>query len=222
MSRAIAWGGLVFVLTLLLELPAAFVARQLDWPPGWQPGGVSGSVWDGRATRLGVLGPVEWKVRPWAQDAQLNLGFQQRIWELSIHGWPWNWQAQLAPRAVSALPPTTFVLDGSWEGRLQVNGAGRTCRTTEGALLGHDLALLSPWMVNLGSTRVELQCRDGMRLLADLQLPAEHSFKVQADPQRQRLQVDGRVEPGAAVTPLLVQARWLQPPGQTFSKVLGK
>ncbi|MBK3453510.1 MULTISPECIES: general secretion pathway protein GspN [unclassified Pseudomonas] len=219
MSRAvILWGIWVFSLTVLLELPAAFVARQLPWPTGWQPSSVSGSLWTGRAARVGALAPVDWKIRPWA--AQVNLGFQQRIWELSIHGWPWNWQAQMAPRAVSALPAPMFVLDGRWEGRLQVNGAGMSCLRAEGELLGHELALLSPWLVKLGNTRIELQCRGGLRLLANLQLAAEHHFKIQADPQR--LQVDGQVEPGAAVAPLLVQARWLQPAAQSFSKVLGK
>ena len=59
MSRHIAWGVLVFALTLLLELPAAFVARQVPWPAQWQPDGVSGSVWQGRATRFASLGPLE-------------------------------------------------------------------------------------------------------------------------------------------------------------------
>ncbi|WP_339532755.1 type II secretion system protein N [Pseudomonas mucidolens] len=222
MSRVIAWGALVFVLTLLLNVPAAFVARQLAWPSGWQPVGISGSLWNGRALRLGAFGPVQWTVRPWTREAQLNLGFQQRIWALSIHGWPWNWQATLAPEAVNPMPPSMFVLDGSWAGHLQVSGAGRTCRSAEGELLGRDLALLSPWTLNLGNTRLELKCRDGLRLSANLQLPAEHQFQIEADLQRQRLQVDGQVEPDAAVTPLLVQARWLQPPEQTFSKVLGK
>ncbi|NMZ10039.1 type II secretion system protein N [Pseudomonas proteolytica] len=219
MSRAlITWAVLVFALTLLLELPATFVARQIPWPAGWQPSGVAGSVWHGRAARVGALGPVEWHLRPW--KAQVNLGFQQRIWALSVQGWPWKWQAQLAPRAVNALPAPMFVLDGRWEGRLQVNGAGASCRNTEGQLVGHDLALLSPWLVKLGNARIELQCSDGLRLLADVQLAAEHHFKVQA--AAKRLQVDGQVEPGAAVTPLLVQARWLQPAAQSFSKVLGK
>jgi len=222
MSRSIAWGALVFALTLLLDLPAAFVARHVPWHAEWQPSGVSGSVWHGRATRLASLGPLEWEVRPWAGEVQLNLGFQQRLWEGSIRGWPWNWQAQLAPRAVSALPATAWVLDGRWQGRLQVNGAGRRCRSAEGELVGKDLALLSPWQINLGSTRIELQCRDGLQLLADLQLPGEHGFKVEADLQRQHVRVDGRVEADAAVIPLLVQARWLHPPEQTFSKVLGK
>lgn len=219
MSRAvILWGIGVFALTLLLELPAAFVARQVSWPTGWQPSGVTGSVWNGRAARAGALGPVEWRIRPW--KAQMNLGFQQRIWALSVQGWPWNWQAQLAPRAVSALPAPMFVLDGRWEGRLQVDGAGAGCRKAEGELLGHDLAVLSPWLVKLGNTRIALQCRDGLRLLADLQLAGEHHFQIEAQPRR--LQVDGQIEPGAAVTPLLVQARWLQPAAQSFSKVLGR
>lgn len=212
------WAVVVFAVTVLLELPATFVARQVPWPAGWQPSGVSGSVWTGRAERIGALAPVQWHVRPW--QARFQLGFQQRLWGLSIHGWPWNWQAQLAPRAVSAMPAPMFVLDGRWEGQLQVNGSGASCRHTEGELLGHDLAVLSPWLVNLGNTRIQLQCRDGLRLLADLQLAAEHRFKVEADSQR--LQVDGQVEPGAAVTPLLVQARWLQPAAQSFSKVLGR
>ncbi|MFO2466519.1 type II secretion system protein N [Pseudomonas sp. 15FMM2] len=222
MKRAIAWGTLVFALTLLAQLPAAFIVRQINWPSGWQPNGVSGSLWNGHASEVGALAPVQWAVRPWAREVQVNLGFQQRIWELSIHGWPWNWQAQLAPRAVSAVAPPMFVLDGAWDGRLQVNGAGANCRTAAGALVGDDLALLSPWLLNLGSTRLELQCSGGLRLLADLQLPAQHRFKINADLQRQRLQIDGQVEAGAAVTPLLVQARWLQASEQTFSKVLGR
>ncbi|MBN0975831.1 general secretion pathway protein GspN [Pseudomonas hygromyciniae] len=219
MSRGvITWAILVFALTLLLELPATFVARQVPWPAGWQPIGVAGSVWNGHATRVGALGPVAWNLRPW--KAQVGLGFQQRFWALSIQGWPWNWQAQLAPRAVNALPAPMFVLDGHWEGRLQVDGAGTGCRKTQGELVGQDLAVLSPWLVKLGNARIALQCRDGLRLLADLQLPAEHHFKIEADPRR--LQVDGQIEPGAAVTPLLVQARWLQPAAQSFSKVLGR
>lgn len=219
MSRVlIMWAMLVFALTLLLELPATFVARQVPWPAGWQPSGVAGSVWHGRAARVGALGPVEWHLRPW--KAQVDLGFQQRIWALSVQGWPWKWQAQLAPRAVNALPAPMFVLDGRWEGRLQVDGAGTGCRKTEGELLGHDLAVLSPWLVKLGNARIALQCRDGLRLSADLQLPAEHHFKIAADPRR--AQVDGQIEPGAAVTPLLVRARWLQPAAHSFSKVLGR
>lgn len=223
MSRAIvAWAVGVFALTVLVQVPAAFVARQLGWPVGWQPEGVSGSLWDGRAARIGALGPVQWRLRPWAQDVQLNLGFQQRTWRLSIHGWPWRWQAQLAPRSTGTHTATLFVLDGEWEGHLQINGAGRSCRSTQGTLLGHDLALLSPWTVNLGNTRIQLQCTKGLRLLAQLQLDAEHSLKLDVDPQGQRARLDGHVEPGAALTPLLVQARWLQPTAQTFSKVFGK
>lgn len=222
MRRAIAWGAAVFVLTVVLNLPAAFVARQWNWPAGWQPAGVSGSLWHGHAARLGAFAPLQWQVRPWAGEARLSLGFQQRSWQVAVQGWPWNWRATLAPGAVNTLPPSLFALDGTWAGRLQVSGAWRSCRSTEGELLGRDLALLSPWMLNLGNSRLALKCSDGLRLLADLQLPTEHRFNIEADLQRQRVQVDGQVEADAAVTPLLVQARWLQPPAQTFSKVLGK
>lgn len=222
LSGMLAWGALVFSLTLVLNLPAAFVLRQLNWPPGWQPAGVSGSLWQGRIAHLGVLGPLDWQFRPWARETQLNLGFGPRIWALSIQGWPWNWQAQLAPHAVSGLPRAGFMLDGEWQGRLQLSGAGRECRNSEGTLIGSDLALLTPWQVNLGTTRIELQCQGGLRVLAELQLANEHRFNIEADLARQRAQVQGWVEPAAAVTPLLVQARWLTPGQQSFSKMLGK
>lgn len=218
----VVWGVLVLTFTLLLNVPAAFVVRQLDWPPGWQPQMVSGSLWDGQMAQLGALGPVEWSVRPWAREIHVDAAFQQRIWALSLHGWPWDWQARLAPGVVSAAPAGSFVLAGQWGGGLNVSGAGRACRSSEGELRGTDLALLTPWVVSLGNTDIRLECREGLKLLATLYLKDEHRFDVEADWDRKRVKVDGRVEPTAAATPLLVQARWLSPGQQSFSKTLGR
>lgn len=218
----IVWGVLVLALTLLLNVPAAFVVRQLNWLPGWQPQAVSGSVWHGRMAQLGALGPLEWSVRPWVREVHVNAAFQQRNWAFSLHGWPWDWHAQLAPGAISATPAGAFVLAGQWAGRLNISGGGRVCRSSEGALRGTDLALLTPWLVSLGNTDIRLECGQGLKLLAVLHLKDEHRFDVEADWDLQKIKVEGRVEPTAAVTPLLVQARWLSPDQQAFSKTLGR
>ncbi|GFM89845.1 hypothetical protein PSCICO_52440 [Pseudomonas cichorii] len=223
MSRKL-WmlGTLVFALTLLLNMPAAFMARFIAWAPGWQPQGVAGTLWSGRAERLGSVGPLSWRLQPWIGQGFVSAGFQQRAWELKMQGWPWAWSAELAPAASLITPAAAYAVDGRWQGRLLMQGRGAKCTSSEGSLQGQDLALLSPWMVVLGNAHLKLECRDAMKLLADVQREGEHRFEILLEPAASRMKISGRVEPAALVTPLLVQAGVMKTGASQFETVLGR
>lgn len=214
-------GVAVFILTLLLNIPAAFVARFIPWTPDWQPMAVTGTLWSGRMDRLGVVGPLEWRLQPWIGQGIVSAGFQQRSWELQLNGWPWAWQARLAPAALQMTPLTGFVVDGDWQGSVHIKGSGARCRSSEGELRGRDLALITPWTVVLGGAQLRLDCREGLRLLADVQREGEHRFEGWMEPAVGRVKLNGKVEPDAMVTPLLVQAGLLKAGASEFERVWG-
>lgn len=214
-------GAAVFILTLLLNLPAAFIARFVDWPPGWQPQVISGTLWTGRMERLGSVGPIAWTFRPWAGRSQVSAGFQQQDWALSLNGWPWAWQAELIPGAPLVTPTSGYVLDGHWRGRVIAQGRALRCLSSEGEVYGEDMALLLPWTMVVGKARFRLECRDAMQLLAEVQRHGEHRFEARLDPFARRLNLSGRVEPDASVTPLLIQAGLLKPGAGDFARVFG-
>lgn len=62
MSRwGMLWVSGVFSVTLLVELPASWVARGVGLPMHE----VSGSLWQGQARQLGPVGPMQWTLQPW-------------------------------------------------------------------------------------------------------------------------------------------------------------
>lgn len=214
-------GIAVFVVTLLLNIPAALVARFIPWGAGWQPVAVAGTIWNGHMERLGMVGPLAWRFQPWIGEGQVNLGFQQRNWELQLSGWPWSWHAQLAPVARQMTPATGFVMDGDWQGRVQIKGHGATCSSSSGELQGRDLALITPWTVVLGRAQLRLECLEGLRIVANAQRDGEHRFEARLDPVVGRIKLNGWVEPDAMVTPLLVQAGVLKAGASQFERVSG-
>lgn len=223
MNRTLwALGIVVFTVTLMFNLPAAFLARFVPWSSGWQPVAVTGTLWNGRMDRLGAVGPLVWRIQPWFGHASLSAGFQQRLWALNVTGWPWAWQAQFEPVASQMTPAAGYLLDGQWQGRLQLNGRGATCLSSTGDVQGQDVALLLPWTVVLGSAHLKFECRNGLRLLVDVQQEGEHRFEARLEPGARRVKLNGWVEPDAAVTPLLVQAGMLKAGASQFETVLGK
>ena len=215
-------GASVFILTLLLNLPAAAVARLINWSPGWQPQAVSGTLWDGRLERIGVIGPLAWRLQPWFGHARLEGGFQQQAWALAANGWPWAWRAELIPGAPLVAPASGYALDGQWQGSVHVQGRGSRCTAGSGELLGHDMALLSPWMIVLGNARLTVECRNSLQLLVDVRREGEHRFEGRMDPFAQRAQISGEVRPEASVTPLLIQSGMLKTGESRFERTLGK
>ncbi|RRV06016.1 hypothetical protein EGJ27_15125 [Pseudomonas sp. v388] len=214
-------GGVVLALTVLLNLPASLIARTISWPPGWQPEGISGTLWSGNAVSVGPIGPLIWKWRPWMAEAQFSGGFQQQAWDLSVTGWPWAWQADLLPGEPLITPPSAYTLDGHWKGRLQLRGRGSRCTASEGELRSEDMALLAPWMMVLGNATLNVDCREALQVLADVRREGEHRFTVNAEPLARRATIAGEVEPQASVTPLLRQAGILKVGESRFEKTLG-
>lgn len=222
MSRGL-WGAgaLAFALTLLCNLPASWLLRGVDWPPGWQPEQVSGSLWHGRIERLGVVGPLSWQLRPWQRQLQVDADLQQHAWALRVQGWPWDWQARLQPRSAVATARSEYLLDGQWQGALQIDGRGSRCVDSQGELGGQHLAMLAPWSLALGSARITLNCQQGLQLLADIERAGEHRLQARLAPAQQRLQLSGQLQPDAAITPLLVQAGLLKAGAGQFEKRFG-
>jgi len=208
MSRCgLLWCGLVFTLTLLVELPAAWVARGIGLPAR----DVSGSVWQGQAQQLGPVGPLRWALQPWRMRADAQLGVQGQAWQLRAEGWPWRWRLEASAVGAQATVLTDYRLAGQWQGTLRVQGAGRRCRASEGRLTVTDLALSEPWSLGLGQGWLELDCHNGWRLRGQLAQQGQHQLAGEADLLARRAQVVFELQPEAELTPLLRGVQWLGP-----------
>ena len=205
--RGLLGCGLVFTLTLLAELPAAWVTRGIGLPAR----DVSGSVWQGQAQQLGLVGPLRWALQPWRMQANAQLGFQGQAWQLRVEGWPWNWRLEATALASQATVQTQYRLAGQWQGTLRMQGSGRQCKSSEGRMSVTDLALSEPWSLGLGQGWIELDCHAGWRLRGQVQQQGQHELKLDADMVRRRAQVAFSLEREAALTPLLRGAQWLGP-----------
>ncbi|EWC43373.1 hypothetical protein [Stutzerimonas stutzeri] len=210
------WAVLVFALALLLGSPAAFWLARVDWPEGWEPQAVSGSLWRGRMGSIGQFGPVTWEVSLWRPGIDALAGFQQRGWAASVRGWPWAWQASLQEQGPLNGQPPLILVDGEWQGRLDVEGQWRRCESSTGQLQVPELRLVSPWVMLLGQGRVRLDCSEGARMLASLAREGEHHFEAEADLLARRTHLSGRIEGGAELAVLLRQFGLLGPGQQRF------
>ncbi|MBT9234685.1 hypothetical protein RIN61_17040 [Pseudomonas inefficax] len=208
MSRkGMAWVVLVFVVSVLVELPANWVVRAFGLPMR----DASGSLWQGQAQQLGPVGPLHWTVQPWRLQANAQLGFQGQAWQLRAEGWPWRWQLEARAMGAQVSVATDYRLAGQWQGALRVQGAGRQCRVSEGRVTVTDLALSQPWSLGLGQGWLEMDCRSGWHLRGQLAQQGQHQLAVDADLPARRAQVMVELQPEAALMPLLRGMRWLGP-----------
>ncbi|OLU28705.1 general secretion pathway protein GspN [Pseudomonas sp. PA15(2017)] len=208
------WALLVFTVTLLVELPARWLMAPLPVPLA----GISGSIWQGEAERLGDLGPLHWRWQPWRLNAQASAGYQGQRWQLQVSGWPWAWHASLRPVSDPHTLETGYRLAGQWQGHIELEGRGARCLSANGNLQGDDLALLAPWQLELGQARLALDCSSGWKLAGQLSLPGQHQADLAADLLARQARLTGRVEPGAALQPVLISAQWLAPGGSEVSR----
>ncbi|WP_331832537.1 hypothetical protein VUG52_05640 [Pseudomonas sp. LH21] len=201
------WMALVFCLTLLAELPARWLVAGVGLPAE----GVSGSLWQGQAERMGAAGPVQWTWRPWQRDLQVRLGFQGQGWQGRLSGWPWRWQAGL--QAVGAQPSAVlgYRLTGQWQGGISLQGSGQRCLAAEGRITVADLALSAPWSLGLGQGTLEMDCHQGWRLVAGLVRQGQHQLGLEADLVARRAQLDFAMSADAGLTPVLRGLQWLGP-----------
>ncbi|KAB0550862.1 type II secretion system protein N [Pseudomonas argentinensis] len=214
--RAWLWALLVFALTMLVELPARWLLAPLPVPLA----GISGSIWQGQAERLGDLGPLRWAWQPWRARAQASAGYQGQRWQLQISGWPWRWHAALQPTSDPHTLATDYRLAGQWQGRIVLSGSAARCRSAEGQLQVDGLALQSPWQLELGQARLALDCSTRWKLAGQLSLAGQHHADLAADLFARQARLTGRVEPGAALQPLLVSAQWLAPGGTQVARTI--
>jgi len=202
-----AWVVLVFVVSVLVELPANWVVRAFGLPMR----DASGNLWQGQAQQLGPVGPLHWTVQPWRLQANAQLGFQGQGWQLRAEGWPWRWQLEARAMGAQVTVATDYRLAGQWQGALRVQGAGRQCRVSEGRVTVTDLALSQPWSLGLGHGWLEMDCRSGWHLRGQLAQQGQHQLAVDADLPARRAQVMVELQPEAALTPLLRGVQWLGP-----------
>ncbi|ROL74581.1 type II secretion system protein N [Pseudomonas vranovensis] len=213
MKRA-GWFVLVFVLSLSAALPANWLLAPVAAE------GVSGSLWQGQAQRLGQVGPVAWHWQPWRLQAQVELGFQGQSWQVQVAGWPWNWRAAVVPMQPTLTTPSSYRLTGEWNGRIDVQGSGRQCRGSQGEISVDGLAMDAPWLVPLGAGQVRIDCSAGMHLLARLQLQGQHQAELDADLLARRAKLQGEMTPGTALYPVLLAAGWLKADATGISRTL--
>lgn len=203
--RAALWVVLVFGLTLLLELPASWLARALALPAE----GVSGSLWQGEARQVAEVGPLRWRWQPWRLHGQARFGYQGQEWEVQLRGWPWDWHAQL--QALGARPGgvSAYRLAGQWKGAIRLQGAGRQCRGAEGRIVVDDLALITPWSLGLGQGWLQVDCSKGWHLAGQLTLAGQHQAALDANLLARQAQLNVELQADAALLPVLRASRWL-------------
>lgn len=212
----ILWSLVVFAFVMLLGSPAAFWARWVDWPDGWEPQAVSGTLWQGQAQQIGLFGPVNWRLLLVGPGADVRAGALQRHWHLQLRGWPWQWRASLEEDGSTATPEQPISLEGNWEGRIDVRGRGQQCLSSEGRLIALRLDLLSPWAMPLGEGELKLDCSSQMRLLARLDRSGQHRFALDANLEARNTQLNGTVEKDSELGGLLRQFGLLKPGQRDF------
>lgn len=207
MKRRAAWCALVFLLTLLSQWPARWIVEPLALPMT----GVSGSLWHGQAERLAEIDRPVWHLQPWRLRADISGGWQGQRWNLAMHGWPWAWQVQVQPGERYVGGAGSYRLAGQWQGRIALHGHATQCQRAEGQVSAASLELQAPWQLPLGQASLRLDCSNGVKLLASLQLADQHQAELEADIGGRRAKLEGSVEAGAAIYPVLVSAQWLTP-----------
>ena len=68
--------------------------------------------------------------------------------------------------------------------------------------------------------RLALDCSTGWKLAGQLSLAGQHHADLAADLLARQARLTGRVEPGAALQPLLVSAQWLAPGGTQVARTI--
>ncbi|HKS12496.1 MAG TPA: hypothetical protein VJS90_05600 [Pseudomonas sp.] len=203
--RASLWVALVFGLTVLLELPATWLARALALPAQ----GVTGSLWQGQARQVAEAGPLRWHWRPWRLHAQAWFGYQGQEWEVQVRGWPWDWHAQLQALGTQRSADSAYRLAGQWKGAIHLQGAGQQCRGAQGRIAVDDLALVAPWSLGLGQGWLQVDCSKGWHLAGQLALTGQHQASLDADLLARQARLKVELQPDAALLPVLRGSQWL-------------
>jgi general secretion pathway protein N len=216
------WGLAVFCVLVLLGSPAAFWVRGFSWPAGWAPQGVSGTLWQGQAQRMGQLSALSWSLSP-SLDGVLGewrgVALEHQ-WQLRLKGWPWAWNARLEALGHVPQAATAVRVAGNWQGHVQVHGAGAHCVNSEGELFAPRLALLAPWGMPLGAARLSLDCQASVRLKASLLQPGMHQLGFDGDLPARRAALSGDFEEASELAALLRQFGLLQSTQRHFAKTL--
>ncbi|WP_347883552.1 hypothetical protein [Pseudomonas aestiva] len=214
---------LIFALGCLLYWPAA------DWlprllPPQVTSVGLQGSLLGGGMQRLawpgGGAGPWQWHLR-WPGKLQVTVGEPEGApWGMSLSGWPWQWQADLAGGDLRWLQaPGSALLAGRLTGEVRLAGSWRRCQAASGSWQGDALQVLVPRRLALGTARLQVDCQTAPWLQGVFDLGAQHHLEIRLSLANWRGQVQGTAQPGSEIAPVLQSIGWLKA-GQT--QVMGR
>jgi len=217
----VAWGLIAFAVVVLLGSPAAFWARLVDWPNGWRPQSVSGTLWDGRAQQIGPLGPVSWQLGLAGPVADVQIGALQRRWLVTLRGWPWQWQASLRDDGSTATSEQQVQLEGEWGGQVDIRGRGQECTSSSGSLTAARLDLLAPWAMPLGKGELRIDCSGSPRLHARLEQAGQHRFVLVANLSARTTELEGTATNASEFAGLLRQFGLLGPGQEAFQARFG-
>ena len=223
MRRALTlWGVTVFVWVLLFGSPAAFWLGWLPWSQGWAPQGISGTLWQGQAQRLGQLSALRWSLAPTANGVKAELRgiVLEYQWHLLLNGWPWAWTARLEAPGHRPQAATALRMAGAWQGHLLLRGTGSRCLSSEGSLFAPRLDLLAPWGMPLGAARVSLDCRSRVKLQASLVQPGAHRLSFDGDLQARHGVLSGDFETESELAALVRQFGMMTPVERQFGRPL--
>ena len=228
---------LVYVIFLVVKLPASQLVSRIQLPSGVSLSGVSGTVWNGKAQQLVAHGlPVNsltWQldVLPllWGTaSAQVKAGNLRTVDEISFKGSVQLAQSSIAAQNFQAYLPTNLVIsllplpfpvnaDGRFRVQLEQLEYAADCQALngKGQWLKAEVAGLQGQIV-LGNFDAQLSCNEGDVLL---EVKEPNSFGLSAVarvPNTMKFSIEGKFKPDPNLPAEVQQA------AQSFGKPDGQ
>jgi general secretion pathway protein N len=230
MKSALKWGGLclvVYVIFLIVTLPAVHVLSKIQLPKGVSVSGISGTIWNGHAQRAQAKGfpisDVNWSLSFFPLvlgkiSADINAGNMRDAAQISASGLVSfkgqhlkveNLLAYIpANLAISLLPlPIPIEADGRFKVELnQVDyEAGCQTFTGKGQWLNANFTGVTG-VIELGDFAADLSCQDGSVVL-HVKQPNRFGLTAKATiPANMQFKIEGRFKPEASLPKEVHQA----------------
>jgi general secretion pathway protein N len=219
------FGALVYLICLILTLPAATVVHYLPVKLPVQIARVSGTIWQGKAVSVRwqdlELSQVQWQFHPLSLlkgQSKLSFSFGQGL-ALAGKGTvslsPWGWQADDV-RITAPLPllmelqPMSLPVDAGGEVDLRLTHASSSepwCEAIDGQLywlageLSTPIGTLSPQTM-----AAELGCDAGLPQLVVNHKDDELELQANASLTADRWQLKGKLKAGAEMEPTIARS----------------
>lgn len=237
MKSVLKWGSfclVIYIIFLLVKLPAVQVIAQIQLPKGVSVSGVSGTIWNGHAQRAQVNGlpisNVDWTLSflPLLLgeiSADIKAGDIRDVEQISANGYVSFSGQRLKVEELLAYIPTDLVIsllplpvpiqaDGRFKVQLDEVDYQAGCQkfTGKGQWLNANFTGIAG-VTDLGNFNADLSCENGS-VVVDIKQPNSFGLSAKAMiPNNMKFSITGRFKPNANLPNEVHQA------AQFFGKV---